>query len=136
MQINEILSEKAKKYCFKHKEWKEMEFINHNLGLMRKEEHDELVKIGAIKCKEGVDSIVAEYPYLVIIKSGEEVVLDMFGDLKTILKEKLDNEKKGIKCKVAFSPRKFTEYFEQKRRLRLAEEYENESVDQLIKEHY
>lgn len=135
-KLKEILQEKHYQRFFGKKEWEEMEFINHGLGLMRKEEHDELVKIKAIKCFNGVDSILQEYPYLVIIKNNDEVVIDMLGDLKSILKEKLDNEKKGIKCKVSFSPKKFTEYFEQKRRLRLAEEYENESLEELVKEHF
>lgn len=134
-KIEAILKNKIQEKFFAKPEWKAMKFINHGMGMMRVEEHDDLVKRKAINCHGEYDAVNCDYPKLVVIKSnGEEETVDMGGNLRNITFEKDKRNKDGGKAKIQFFPKQYSNYIEEKRRREGYSEVEQEIVKEFALE--
>ena len=112
--LKNLVERKYKAMINRHPEWSNMKFVNHGLGLLRIEEHAELIKIGAIACNGDQDIILCDYPILVIHKNEDTIHLDLGGNLM-ILQAEMENKKKnGIKCNIQYFPKTYQNYYENK----------------------
>lgn len=85
-------------------------YISHGLGYMSPKEHQHLIDIGAIDCDGEKDSILCNYPVLVIKEKDDTIHIDCGGDLKQTNLELISAREKGKKCKIEFFPRAYTDY--------------------------
>ena len=104
---------KDKKFDFHHKEWDNFQFVNHGMGFLRVEEHEQLIKDGAIKCGFGQDVINANYPFVKITKdNGESTTIDVGGSLLQARQEVASLQRQGKKATVGFYPKAYFEHIE------------------------
>ena len=108
-------------------------FLNHGQGILTIQEHDEMVKIGAMRCHQGkkIDGIIYDYPKLMIHKKDDEISIDTDGDLQQLRFEKDAQERKGVKCHIEYFPRAYTDFMAKKDARRKAWEMETEANKQL-----
>jgi hypothetical protein len=112
-RIGSIINQKQ--WGFWKKEWDLFEFVNHGMGFLRKEEHEDLLKHGGITCKSGVDSVNAEYPLVKITKpNGENQSIDVGGKLFQVKEEVASLQRQGKNAKIAFYPKYYSEHIEKR----------------------
>lgn len=132
--LSETISRKIQEKCFFHQEWKNMKFVNHGLGIMRDSEHNELLKINAIVCNGKDDSVNCNYPKLLISTNNDERTVDTKGDMVALQGEKSNCENRGIKCKIEYYPKAYSDFYI-KKKISEQKQYENsESINFLIKD--
>ena len=125
----------TKKWAFWKPEWDKLKFVNHGMGFLGEGEHAELLRIGAITCKFGVDSIKANYPVVKISKeNGESTNIDLGGNIFQCQKEANMLQKQGKKAKVVFWPKAYFEYLERKNPKRDFAEEDNEALNSLVED--
>jgi len=130
-KINNILSKKEHDKCFKYH--KPEDFINHGLGFIHKDEHDKLIKIGAIKCNGKEDCINSDQ-FVVKVKNRN-------GDFDTVFegnerdcyfeKDRINKEGK-TSAKVSKYPKAYIEYYKINEKKDYAENLEEQAMDNLV----
>lgn len=121
------------KFIAPHERWRNTEFVEHNMGLLTIAEHKEMIELGVIKCENQVDTIIADYPVLSISRNGEQIIIDMGGNLRDIMFEKDKLMREGKSCAVTYVPRKYNDYTAKKRSIEAAKAHEKESADEMLK---
>jgi hypothetical protein len=104
-----------KKLSFWRKEWDKIKFVNHGMGLFTEDEHKKLIMNGSITCREGIDSIHANYPFVKITKSnGEDSWVDVGGNRFQAEQEVLSLQRQAKKASVAYETRAWNNFMEEK----------------------
>lgn len=115
MDLTSPMAKKIKEFLAGNPDWQKMadELINHGLGFMSPKEHDNLVRMGAISCKDGEDAILCDYPKLRVKNTrGDDTIIDLDGDLRLLRLELA--EQKGKVAFIEYTPKKYSAYLENK----------------------
>ena len=112
-----------------------IKFINRGLGLMREEERELLLSIGAIKELPDCDTIACDGYCVNIYRNGDATCVFEGNKFQCEMEiEKIKKDKPSIDVKVKSYSKNYVEYHAKERARREAIDTENEANEQLLKE--
>ena len=112
-----------------------IKFLNFGLGLMREEERELLLEIGAIKHIQGIDFIALDGCCVNVYHNSEANCVFKGNEMECKLEaEKIKKEKPSIDVKVMFYPKSYYEYYAKEQARRKAIDLEEEYNEHLLKE--
>lgn len=94
-----------------------MQVLNHGMGFMTVAEHESLLRSGALVCRGGhgePDSIVCDYPKLMIETRGIIESMDLGGDMVAIQGEMAKAQREHKRSWIEYFPRAYERWHERR----------------------
>lgn len=94
-----------------------MQILNHGMGFMTPQEHEQLLRMGSIVCRGGrneADSVICDYPKLMTETRGMIESMDLGGDMIAIQGEKAKAERERKRAWIEYFPRAYEKWHEQR----------------------